>query len=196
MSRHTATAVLRKEHRLILRVVEAFEAMVSMPDPAAVPLDDIEQSIVFFRLFTDACHHGKEEDLLFTALEDQDVPGVDGPLAVMRDEHVHGRMLVGRLAGALTHARDGSDADGDSDARLAPLRSAGAAYIDFIRAHISKEDDGLFEMADQVVQGAACASLCDAYDTVCSRRFEGRSLEELEALAARLIDRYRSPGGH
>ncbi|CAN5761405.1 hemerythrin domain-containing protein [soil metagenome] len=192
MKRHSATAVLRDEHRLILRVVEAFEAMISVPDPAALPFDDIEQAIVFFRLFTDACHHGKEEDLLFAALENQDVPGVDGPVAVMRDEHIHGRTLVGRLAGALTVARDGSVGNGGSDARVAPLRSAGASYIDFIRAHISKEDDGLFEMADQVVQGAACASLCDAYDTVCSRRFEGRSLDDLEALAARLIERQRS----
>lgn len=184
MSRATATAVLRDEHRLILRVVDAFERMLNASDAAELPLDDIGECIVFFRLFTDACHHGKEEDLLFAALEDQDVPGVEGPIAVMRDEHVHGRILVRRLAGALDLMRAGRDA-GAGD-----LCVAGTAYIDFIRAHISKEDDGLFELADQVVHGAACASLCDAYDTVCARRFEGRSLAKLEELAAGLIDRY------
>jgi hemerythrin-like domain-containing protein len=186
MTGRTATAVLREEHRLILRVVDAFESMLAAPEPAALPLDDIGQAIVFFRLFTDACHHGKEEDLLFAALEDRDLPGIEGPIAVMRDEHVHGRVLVGRLADDLAALRAGT---GDG---AAPLRAAGAAYIDFIRAHISREDDGIFELADQVVHGPACASLCDAYDTVCSRRFEGRSLDDLEALAAGLIERQPS----
>jgi hemerythrin-like domain-containing protein len=182
--RDTATAALRAEHQLILRVVAAFERLLATRAPAALPLADIGDCVVFFRLFTDACHHGKEEDVLFTALEQQDVSGVDGPIAVMRDEHVYGRLLVKRLATALDDARAG-DATGHDR-----LRAAGADYIEFIRAHISREDDGLFDLADEVVHGAACNAVCDAYDAVCSRRFEGRSLQDLEELAARLIDRH------
>jgi hemerythrin-like domain-containing protein len=185
MNRTTATAVLRDEHRLILRVVDAFERMLAVQDSADLPLDDIGECIVFFRLFTDACHHGKEEDLLFAALEDQELPGVEGPIAVMREEHVHGRALVRRLAGALDSTR------ADPGTGVGELCVAGTAYIDFIRAHISKEDDGLFELADDLVHGAACTSLCDAYDTVCARRFEGRSLQDLHELASGLTERYR-----
>jgi hemerythrin-like domain-containing protein len=199
MNRHSATAALREEHRLILQVVAAFERIIRLRQPATLPpdaLDDIEQCIIFFRLFTDACHHGKEEDVLFAALEEQDVPGVAGHIAVMRDEHVQGRLLVRRMSYALAAARADADEGDDAASAYHVLADAGAAYIDFIRAHISKEDDGLFDLADEVMRGTACNAVCDAYDAVCSRRFEGRSLTELEELAARLIDRHADGGHH
>jgi hemerythrin-like domain-containing protein len=198
MNRSTATAALREEHRLILQVVAAFERVIRpQPHQTLSPdvLDDVDQCITFFRLFTDACHHGKEEDVLFTALEEQDVPDVTGHIAMMRDEHVQGRLLVRRMTCALAAAR--ADADEGEDAATAHrvLTDAGAAYIDFIRAHISKEDGGLFDAADSAVHGAACASLCEAYDTVCTRRFDGRSVQDLEELARRLIERSRVAAG-
>jgi hemerythrin-like domain-containing protein len=194
MNRNSATAALRQEHRLILQVVAAFERIIRARAPATLPpdaVDDIEQCITFFRLFTDACHHGKEEDILFAALQEQDVPGVAGHIALMRDEHVQGRLLVRRMSYALAAARADAEEGDDAAEAYRVLADAGAAYIDFIRAHISKEDEGLFDAADSAVHGAACASLCDAYDTVCTRRFDGRSVQDLEALAQRLIERSR-----
>jgi hemerythrin-like domain-containing protein len=34
-----------------------------------LPIQPVEQLLEFFRIFVDKCHHGKEEDLLFPALE-------------------------------------------------------------------------------------------------------------------------------
>ena len=174
-----ATALLREEHRLILRVTDAFEKLLDRP-AGALPLDAISDCIDFYRLFTDACHHGKEEDLLFVAMEEE-APGAEGPIAVMREEHVYGRRLAGRMAVTVQRLRAGEDA-----AERA-LMDDGREYIDFIRAHIRKEDEGVFEIADDLIRGGACSSLCAAYETVCSRRFDGRSLADLETLAARII---------
>jgi hemerythrin-like domain-containing protein len=183
MRNDTATALLREQHRLILRVASAFESATA--DGAALPpMAHIEAFITFFRLFTDACHHGKEEDLLFAALEEHGIAGSDGPVDALREEHRVGRTLVRNLADAVPRLRTG-----DVAARAAFQTNAGA-YVDFIRAHIAREDDGLFEMADNRIDGAACAALCDAYETVCRRRFEGLTLGQLENLAAELIDAY------
>jgi hemerythrin-like domain-containing protein len=186
MMRHeqSPTANLRAEHRVILRVVAAFERMLERHGTDALPLEHVEECITFFRLFADACHHGKEEDLLFGALEEHGLGGGAGPIAMMREEHAAGRAFVSGMVAALDALRGGEEA---AESRL---RFAADAYITLIRGHIGREDDGLFEIADQAVSGEACNRLCAAYEAVCSRRFEGRSLASLEQSAERLSELY------
>lgn len=177
----SATTVLREEHRLILRVAGALERLL---DSAAVGEPDwiaLERSVEFLRRFADLCHHGKEEDLLFTELEDQGLPRDTGPIAVMLHEHEQGRALVQAMARALDRAREGDEA------AMARLVNAGRGYGDLIRGHIRKEDEVLFAMADQMVTGPACRRLCDAYDQACGRRFEGATKDQLEALGEEIV---------
>lgn len=178
----TATGVLRDEHQLILGVVEVLDRALNDTGPASEPdLDVIERCISFFRLFADACHHGKEEDQLFPELVEHGMPGDTGPIAVMLSEHVQGRLYVGGMADAMAGA-----VSGDEEA-VAVLRTNAENYIELITAHIGKENFVLFEMADNMVVGNACRALCDRYDEVCSRRFEGKTKEDLERLAASLM---------
>ncbi len=176
----TATGVLRTEHRLILEVASVLERVLDGGDD----FDALDGCVAFFRLFADACHHGKEEDLLFPALEDHGMPGDSGPIAVMLEEHRIGRGLVKRMGEALPAAKQGDAA------AVADLTEAGRGYIEMIRAHIAKEDGILFQMADGIVTGPACKELCSAYDEVCARRFEGKTIADLEGLAESLRDRY------
>ena len=185
MRRDTATAMLREQHRLILRVVDAFDRAVA--DPASLDAERMQGFVRFFRLFTDSCHHGSEEDLLFAAMEEHGLAAPDGPLDAMREEHRHGRSLVRRMADAMP------DLDaGEAAARVAFAADA-ATYIGFIRSHIAREDDGIFELADNHIEGPACSRLCDAYEDVCQRRFEGMSISALERLAAELIETRTAP---
>lgn len=174
MRNGSATALLREQHRLILRVVDAFER--ALADSALPPRPRLEAFITFFRLFTDACHHGGEEDVLFESMEEEGVGG--GPIDALREEHRHGRTLVRALADDLARTDD------------AAFRERAEDYIDFIRTHIAREDEGLFDVADSVLEGPACARVCAAYETLCRRRFEGFSLEQLERLADELIDQF------
>lgn len=180
----TASGVLRREHQLILNVAGALETMLNETAGDAVPDSDaLSDCVTFFRLFADACHHAKEEDLLFPQLESAGLPHDDGPIAVMLDEHRRGRLLVKGMAGAHPGVRAG-----DADARAAFERNA-RGYIDLIRNHIGKEDNVLFMMADQLVQGTACQQLCGAYERADGCLFGERTKAQLEALAARLADR-------
>jgi len=157
----TATSRLREEHQLILQVADAMQALVAEGEgPDGLDFDTIGDCVTFIRLFADACHHGKEEDLLFPELEAAGLPR--NPLGPARQ--------------------------GDEQA-LATLQNAARGYIDLIRGHILKEDNILFEMADQAVRGSACDRLCGGYGAVCARRFEGHSKEELQALAGSIRER-------
>lgn len=177
------TRVLRHEHELIVRVVGVLEAILDdSPDEGA--LADLEQCVDFFRLFTDACHHGKEEDLLFDALAEQGLSRDDGPIAVMLEEHRAGRSLVAELAGLLGAARAGEAGAWRGVERV------GRAYADLIRQHIEKEDQALFDLADEIVDEQRCRRLCEAYDAACARRVEGRTLRELEQIAKGLVERH------
>lgn len=49
-------------------------------------------------------------------------------------------------------------------------------------------------MADEMVTGSACRMLCEECAPVCSRRFEGRTEEELEQLARSLANRHPAFG--
>lgn len=185
----SATERLREEHVWILRVADVLERLVERS--AAVGSTDfeaLEDCVTFVRLFADACHHGKEEDLLFPALEERGMPRDAGPIAVMLEEHRRGREHARRMREALVPARDGDEA------ALSRLRAAAGDWVELIRRHILKEDHGLFEMADEMVRGPECRALCGRYDDVCARHFEGRSRARLEQLAADLERRVPAGG--
>jgi hemerythrin-like domain-containing protein len=184
LDNETATKGLRHDHQWILKVSGAFEKVLDREPDHGLDFDAIEDCVNFIRLFADACHHGQEEDLLFPELESRGMPRDAGPLAVMLQEHEMGRAFVGHMRKALPKARDG-----DPEARKI-LVNAGRGYIQLIRAHILKEDNVLFNFADQTVTGPACEKLCDAYGVVCQRRFEGRSKDDLEALGGQLVEKY------
>ena len=172
------TRVLRDEHQLILAVVGALEGHL---EAAVLDHPAIERCVRFFRLFADACHHGKEEDLLFPALQECGLPGDSGPIAVMLHEHRLGREQVAAMARALPGSQAGDAAD------RARLVHAGRAYVDLIRNHIGKEDEVLFNMADQMVVGPLRAGLCAAYDATCDHSFEGCTKAQLESLAQEIL---------
>lgn len=178
--RESPTGLLREEHRCILRVLNVLEQLLDRGGAGNWDFDALDDSIAFFRLFADACHHGKEEGLLFPELEARGMPREGGPIAVMLMEHQRGRAFVAQMARSLERARTG---DAEEVSRLA---NAGRGYITLLRNHILKEDNVLFNMADQIVTGQACQRLCNDYHAVCAHRFEGRSKAELERLAAEL----------
>ncbi len=182
----TPTALLRQEHELILEIAGALAAVLD--EPGDVDYDEIERCVTFFRLFADACHHGKEEDLLFPALEANGMPQEGGPVAVMLFEHDEGRELVREMSDSLTPARAGDEGAAEN------LRTAAFGFVELITAHISKENNILFEMADRLIEGADKVELLSAYGATADSRYEGHSKPELEQIAAGILQR-RSPRG-
>lgn len=174
----TASTVLRDEHKIILRVIEVLRRLVNRSEhDGQFEAESLRGCVEFFRSFADACHHAKEEDLLFPALEKRGIPREGGPIGVMLEEHTIAR----------GHTRDMGDAldaiqNGDVDARKR-FHEAARAYIDLLTQHIFKEDNILFNMADRVIEEDDRAALCAQYCEVACRSFGGRKREELERIA-------------
>ena len=167
-----ATALLKEEHDLILRGLDVLEkAAGRLADGKPVARETIEKLVEFFRTFADRCHHGKEEAMLFPALEAAGLPRDGGPTGVMLYELVEGRSCVRAIAGAA--------------ARLAQDPGAGQEivkharqFIPLLRAHIDKENDVLFVMADSILSPEAQKDLLDRYDRFTEEQAGCRIHEE------------------
>jgi len=146
--------LLRDEHRVILRALDALErAADRLARGAALPDGWWESAVAWLRAFADAGHHAKEERSLFPALVKAGVPSDGGPIGVMLAEHEEGRGYVRAMA-------EGPDARRASAAR---------EYASLLRQHIDKENDVLFAIAEAVLDEQAQAAL--------RREFEGVAVE-------------------
>jgi hemerythrin-like domain-containing protein len=157
----TATDILRHEHQIILLVLDGVEREAErIRETGTVRADKVAEMVDFFRAFADRCHHQKEEKLLFVRMRERGMPGERGPIASMLHEHDQGRALVSAIAEALPKA-DAGDPEA-IDAVHENLR----AYAAFLRAHIDKEDNVLFPVADQLFTARDQELLVDAFEQV------------------------------
>ena len=148
-----AFSILSGEHRVIEQGL-----------PMMARLDGLgggeEQVVEFFRTFADACHHHKEEIVLFPAMERRGVPRTQGLLHELLQEHGTGRRMLHEIAGLLHPAQD----DFETSRRL--LRGRVAAYVSHLRAHIAKEESQLWPLAERVLTADDDAEISAGYDNV------------------------------
>lgn len=134
--------ILKAEHRLIEKVLEATERMV---DRAPIDRAYFLKAIEFLSQFADGVHHAKEEEELFPALESAGIPHEGGPIGCMLHEHDQGRSFIRGMIAALDAAASG-DAGG-----VWLLQTAVRQYVQLLRQHIQKEDNVLFRIADSAL---------------------------------------------
>ena len=137
--------VLMREHRLIEQVLAALEQRLTTLEARPFPREFFERTLEFFRAFADGCHHHKEEECLFPAMEARGVPRHGGPIGVMLHEHEIGRAHLRGIRENLEAA------EGGSAAAVAAIRREATGYIELLRQHILKEDNILFRMARMVL---------------------------------------------
>jgi hemerythrin-like domain-containing protein len=171
---NTATAILRHEHETIERVLDAalkVATRLERGDPVRPQvLSDINE---FFQRFADQRHHHKEEELLFPALERKGLPHQSGPIGVMLSEHDHGRSLVRQMVEAAVNYSPQQPRAGWVWAEI--LRE----YTELLRAHISKENNVLFLMAERLLSSDEQRELALAFAKTESEENWPRRLEAM-----------------
>ncbi len=177
-----AVATLMHEHRVIEQVLGSLATCAARLERG----DDVERTSVrdfaaFFRNFADRCHHGKEEDLLFAAMVEHGFSREGGPIAVMLAEHVEGRRCVSQLASI-----------GDGEGELSPAERHAAAtaarsFIPLLAAHIQKEDQILYPMAEQYLPVEVMNQLARQFDDFEANVMGAGEHERFHALADALI---------
>ena len=174
----TPTETLEHEHEIILVALGAVEReMRQIQAGGPVPVGQVEQMIGFIQNFADRCHHAKEEDLLFVRMQERGMPVQGGPIGVMLQEHDEGRRMVRAAAEALPRA-----AAGDAGA-TATLTMNLLGFVRLLRAHIDKENNILYPMADQILTAADQADLTTAFDRVEAEEMGEGTHEKYHQLA-------------
>lgn len=160
------TEELKHEHSGILRILNAMEKMSErITGGEGVPVVHIKQVIEFIQVFVDKCHHGKEEGILFPAMEAVGVPREGGPIGVMLTEHEMGRRLTADMDKLVKAYEDGGSGS------LMVLTNPALQYANLLRSHIWKENNVLFPMADE--------KLSPEKQDYISREFERLEVERI-----------------
>ncbi len=178
MDHRDPAETLHHEHVYILKVVNGLEALGErLKAGGTVDAATLREAVEFMRSFADRCHHGKEEDLLFPAMEAKGVPEHGCPLGALRDEHVKGRAAVTALA----EAAEAYAADGVPAPVLEAIDRIYALYPN----HIWKEDDMVFPMVARLFSAEERARLARQFEDVEESMPEGLH-ERAAAFADRL----------
>ena len=139
------TAHLRKDHDLIEKVISAMQITVGLlKDGKKVPESILLPTIDFAKNFTNVCHHSKEEDALFPALGQMGMPTNMGPIRMMIMEHETTKKIAEKIE---EFAKTYLDAGDPSN-----LIEGMELYIEHVKAHLWKENNRLFMMADARLQ--------------------------------------------
>ena len=179
------TDILKEEHGGIKVMLGILGRMAdSLEGGRDVDSAHLEQAVDFIRTFADTCHHGKEEDYLFAEMEKAGIPQQGGPIAVMLAEHATGRAYVKGLAEAV--ARYG---DGDKAAVPAIVQNA-RNYIALLRAHIEKEDNILYPIADRSLTEEQQEKLLACFEDVERERIGPGKHAEYHRMLERLSGVY------
>ena len=179
------STVLKNEHQIILRVLRVLENLVSRMENGEDPeTEGLNHCVEFIRFYADACHHAKEEDLLFPVLESRGIPRDGGPIGVMLYEHTQARGFTKEMGEALV------DIESSSATGKERFQTAARQYIGLLSNHIQKEDNILYVMGDRVMTEEDQGSLCSQFCEVGCRSFGGKRREELEAMADDLEKRW------
>jgi hemerythrin-like domain-containing protein len=122
--------------------------------------EHLAQLLDFFITFVDRCHHSKEEEQLFPALEEVGVSREGGPVGVMLKEHQQGRALVAEMKTALDQSKSG-----DKVAAQNLIQHAND-YIMLLEFHIDKENNVLFPMAEKHLPKSKMDELKKGFDRI------------------------------
>lgn len=138
-----ATEILKEEHKVIKRMLKILGKLCEIIEKGEkVENEDMRKILEFIKVFADTCHHGKEEGLLFPAMESVGIPREGGPIGVMLYEHNVGRNFVKGMANGIEELEKGNE-----KAKKEIVENA-RGYIELLSAHIEKEDNILYPMAD------------------------------------------------
>lgn len=186
MSRSPVGALMH-EHRLIERVIEVMRQQAAMigevgrTDPAI-----IDSTTDFLLSYADACHHGKEEQLLFPALKDKPLDEKAAQvMAELIEEHEQVRHLTHGLAETNRAYRNGDER------ALEDIASALRELTRVYPAHVEKENRYFFREAVKYLSAEereAMAEQFEEFDRSLVHRKYAQITESLERSVRREDD--------
>lgn len=172
---------LKKEHKAVkvmLRVLEKITKNLEAGD--SVDPEHLGGIVEFFQVFVDRCHHVKEENMLFVAMQQATDPGDGDRIGALLKDHVSGRNYVRDLSHAVKHFQDG-----DMAAVPEILRWA-RAYIVLLIQHIDIEDNILYPLANERLSAQQQEELLEQFNKLEEKELGIGKHEEFHVLIEKL----------
>lgn len=175
-----STTSLRQDHELIEKVIKSMETTIQLLNSGKqIPESILMPVIDFSKNFTDVCHHSKEENSLFPALEQAGMPRNMGPIAMMLMDHQRSREIIKRMEESTKMYLT----SGSSDNLIRDMQE----YVQHITEHLWKENNRLFMMAEARLQYVSEKVNKELHDIEDSKLQEiGKNREHYEKLVDEL----------
>lgn len=175
---NTATQNLENDHVYIIRLIDVMEKMVLN---CATDTAHMEMVVNLIKTYADGFHHAKEEKVLFPLLVEKGFSNNQGPVSVMLHEHVEGREFVKGISERIDVYKAGNIS------ALPEIYQYMQGYADLLRAHIGKENNVLFRMADKALSNDEQLELLNKFGSI-EKQFDSEkiamSILEIEGLEA------------
>lgn len=172
---------LFEEHTVILQVIEALEAFVNrLQVEGGDSRPELVRLMSFFREFADLLHHEKEESVLLPALVDAGQRWDNGVIAEVRKDHELERQMLQ----SLRHCALQSSAWSLMDRQR--IVEVGRRYIEFMRRHITIENERLRPLIDSSLTQDALHQLNERLDRFDVRIEDSGELAKHREYAASL----------
>ncbi|AFM41604.1 hypothetical protein Desaci_2672 [Desulfosporosinus acidiphilus SJ4] len=161
------------EHEAVLTVLQILdEISLRITEGNDININDLETLLDVMKVFVDRCHHGKEEKILFTALESAGIPREGGPVGVMLYEHDNGRRYISGMREAFERVKEG-------DKQAFKTFAANASdYTALMYAHIDKENNILYQMAETHLSDPMKIKLAQDFSSLQARETGNGSYEK------------------
>ena len=175
------TEQLKAEHegiKLMLKILD--KVCDKLKSTQELNQERFTKMLEFLKIFVDKCHHGKEEGLLFPAMEEAGIPKEGGPIGVMLIEHEQGRSHIKGMSEAFDKFKKG---DRKASVKIAENSES---YIAILTQHIAKEEKILFPMADKVLSKVTQDKLNEDFEKLEVERIGLGKHEEFHKLLHQL----------
>lgn len=141
-----ATQQLKDEHesiKLMLRIMEKISANLEAGN--VLNINHYGKIIDFLKSFADKCHHGKEEKILFPALQNHGIPNEGGPIGIMLTEHKIGRKHIKTLSKAFDEYKKRNKPEIDC------IILSSKSYVQLLRDQVEKENEVLSKAMNNTI---------------------------------------------
>jgi hemerythrin-like domain-containing protein len=177
----TASQDLIHEHKAIIIALNVIEKMYErVQNDKKIDYKDIEEIIEFLKIFADKCHHGKEENFLFPALEEIGIKNQNGPIGVMLAQHKQGREFIKLMQESIVNKIINKKA----------FVNAASSYVNLLRNHIEKENKILFPMSDTKLSASKQKELLNNFENLEKNVIGEGKHEELHILLEKFEKKY------
>jgi hemerythrin-like domain-containing protein len=106
-------------------------------------IDSAKKAVEFIQYYADKHHHEKEENILFTLMQNHHFTLESGPLAAMMHDHESGRILITKISNSLDKISQNENIDIETKSFAENVRT----FNEVLSLHIQKEDNVLYAMA-------------------------------------------------